>query len=123
VIGIMSPSPSHQISALPLPQPSLFDHEQHATYPKAEASLKAVGILAEAVELTSASSTDIISSSKITASSKGASSQRWASFRSRARGERGPGYCVRSFLGSRDPPDMTGVIWDTMGSDMGHHGP
>ena len=98
MIGLMRPSTSHTISALALPQPSLFDHYQNAAYPKAEASLKAAGILPEAVELTSASRTYIISSSKITASSNGASSQGWASFRSRARGERGPGYQVMHLI-------------------------
>lgn len=72
--------------------------DKNAAYPKAITQLKAAGILPEAVELTSWSSTYIISSSKITASSNGASSQGWVSFRSRPRGERGPGYEVMHMI-------------------------
>jgi len=57
------------------PAPRVINVDKNAAYPKAIADLKALGILPESVELTSASSISTTSSNKVIASSNGWSSQ------------------------------------------------
>ena len=69
------------------PTPRVINVEKNAAYPKAEASLKAVGMLPASVERETWSNTSRTWWSKTTAFSNGWSSPGWASFPWKRQGE------------------------------------